>query len=59
LAHRVISLPRSKYVAFGEEQTANSRDPQSRSKMTQSDMLQKRVLEAHKCQRFSGVARAL
>jgi hypothetical protein len=35
LALRVISLRRSKQIAFGEEQTSNgSRNPQSRSRMT-------------------------
>jgi len=35
LALRVISLPRSKPVGFGEKQTSRgSRNPQSRSRMT-------------------------
>jgi len=44
LALRVISLPRSKPVGFGEEQTSHgSRNPQSRSRMTEGDIQRGRV----------------
>jgi len=46
MALRVISLPRSKQVAFGEEQASNgSRHPQSRSKMPQLGHLASRRVD--------------